>query len=156
MRNFVIGFLLGIIGAFFGAWFSHFFSERRRRKEDFNKAAAQFRNAFLGTILYLRDNIRIKGTGTSDKTSEFLRTAIFRHAKALARFELFLNARERKRIYCAWDEYCHPKGIPQDPNEKRDFRFRDYQSIEESEGPKEAKNMALQKIYKILELADVR
>jgi hypothetical protein len=56
----------------------------------------------------------------------------------------------------AWDEYCHPKGIPQDPNEKRVFKFNDYIGIEESEGSDKAKEIALQKIYKILEVANFR
>lgn len=126
------------------------------QKQGFNEAAAQFRNAFLGTILFLRDNIRIKGTGTSNKINEFLGTLIFTHMEALARFEPFLSANDRKRMSRVWDEYCHPKDIPQNPNEKGDFRFNDYMSIEDTEGTNKAKEIALQKIHKILELADVR
>jgi len=126
------------------------------QKQGFNEAAAKFRNAFLGTILFLRDNIRIEDTGTSNKINEFLGTLIFRHMEALAIFEPFLNITERERIHRAWDEYCHPKGIPQDQNEKRDFMFNDYMNIENSEGTNKAKEIALKKINKILDLADIR
>ncbi len=126
------------------------------QRQKFNEAASQFRNAFLGAILYLRDNIRIEGTGTSDKINEFLGTLIFMHMEALTSFESFLDATERKRMHCVWDEYCHPKGIPQDPNEKIDFRFNDYRIIEEAEGAEKAKEVALQKIYKMLKFADFR
>ena len=153
----------GFIGAVVGGGISCYLS-RQTIKASFglvhlqerNRAAAQFRNVFLGATLYLRDNIRIKGTGTSNKINEFLGTLIFMHMEALTSFESFLNASERKRIRLAWDEYCHPKGISQDPNEKRDFRFNDYMIIEESEGANKAKEVALQKIYKILEIADFR
>ena len=143
-----------IIGVLLGAWIGYRNSLKLHSIVEFNKAAAQFRNVFLGAILYLRDDIRIKGTGTSNKINEFLRTLIFKHMKALARFEPFLDTSQRKRMRHAWNEYCHPKGIPQDPNEKRGFRFNDYIGIEESEGADKAKEIALQKIYKILEIAN--
>jgi len=145
-----------ILGALIGGWIGYRNALKIHNISEFNKAASQFKNAFLGTILFLGDNIRIKGTGTSNRINEFLRTLIFKHMKALARFEPFLNARERKRIRHTWNEYCHPNGIPQDPNEKRNFRFNDYIGIEESEGTDKAKKIALQKIHKILKVANFK
>lgn len=145
-----------IIGALIGAWIGYRNALKVHNIAEFNKAAAQFQNAFLGTILFLKDNVRIKGTGTSNKINEFLGTLIFRHMEALTRFEPFLTVKERKRIRCAWDEYCHPNSIPQDLNEKRDFRFNDYMSIEETKGTDKAKKVALEKIYKILKVADFK
>lgn len=151
----------GFVGAVVGGGIACYLSRRAIkasfdlvRLQERNRAAAQFRNAFLGTILYLRDGVRIKGTGTSDKTSEFLRTLMFRHMKAITRFEPSLSTRERERMYRAWDEYCHPKSPPQDPDEKRDFRFNDYIGIEDAEGAAKAKEVALQKISKILKLGE--
>ena len=126
------------------------------KRQEFNKAAAQFRNAFLGETLYLRDNVRIKGVGTSTRTNEVLNTAIFKHMKALVRFEPFLSVKEREVMYRAWDEYCHPEGTPQDQSKKRDFRFNGYMDIEDSKGGEEAKNIALQNINKILEFAGLK
>ena len=145
-----------IIGVLLGALVGYRSSLKLHSIVEFNKAAARFRNAFLGAILYLRDDIRIKGTGTSNKINEFLGTLIFKHMKALACFEPFLNVKDRKRIHRAWNEYCHPKGIPQGPNKKRDFRFIDYREIEESEGMDKAKERALQKIRKILKFANFK
>ena len=124
------------------------------KRQDFNKAAAQFRNAFLGEILYLRYNVRIKGTATSNRVGGFLRPAIFKHMEALTRFEPFLSIGERQRMYRAWDEYRHPEGTPQDEDKERDFSFVGYMSIEDTKGTEEAKKIALQKIYEILKFAE--
>lgn len=154
-----------IVSAILTGSVTYFFSTRLMRqshkntigvfkRQEFNKAAAQFRNAFLGEILYLRDNVKINGVGSSIRINEFLNTAaISKHMQALVQFEPFLNAKERERMYRAWDEYCHIEGTPQDQNEKRDFRFNDYMNIEYSKGREEAKNIALQNINKILEVA---
>jgi len=126
------------------------------KRQTFDVAAAKFRTAFLSEILYLRYDVKIKGAGTSDRINEFLNSAIFKHMEALIQFEHLLNAREREGMYRAWDEYCHPEGIPEDKYEKRDFRFDGYATIEDSKGEEEAKKIALQNIYKILDFADFK
>ena len=68
-------------------------------------------------------------------------------------FEPFLGIRDRRRIYHAWEQYCHPRGIPKNENEKRNFKFNDYASIEDEKGKNEAKEVALKKIDKILSFA---
>ena len=107
IRSLVTGFLLGIMGTFFGAWFSHIFSERRRRKEEFNKAAAIFRNAFLPEITYLRYDIGIaRGTSTDSNLSQFLKAGLVnRHTEALEIFGAHLSNRQRRDIDKAWQEY---------------------------------------------------
>jgi len=145
-----------IIGALLGAGIGYRNALKLHNIVEFNNAAAQFRNVFLGEILFLRDNIRIEGVYPSNKINEVLGGAIFNHMKALVQFEPFLNAAERKRLCGVWNDYCYPKGRPQDPNEQIDFRFNDYRGIEDSEGTNKAKEVALQKIYKILEIANVR
>lgn len=101
------GFLLGLIGSLVGGWIAHCFAERRRRKEEFNKVAAEFRNAFLPEILYLENNVRIKGTGSSDNTGEFLRTGyVHRHALAYTTFRFYLPRCKRCRFDETWKEYC--------------------------------------------------
>ena len=51
------GFFLGMIATAFGAWLAHIFSDRRRGKDEFNKAAAAFHTTFVDEIFYLRRNV---------------------------------------------------------------------------------------------------
>ena len=136
---------------------NHYLSKSRNKEEreitEFNKAAAIFRDVFLPETTYLKHHANIGGLGNSNRFHEMLRTAYLRQLKALEIFKDYLSVADRESIYCAWDEYCHPKGVPTDENEKRDFRFNDYMSIEEREGTDKAKEVALQKIEEILRFA---
>ncbi|MCK4828210.1 hypothetical protein KA005_71430 [bacterium] len=145
-----------IIGALIGGWIGYRNALRLHNITEFNKAAADFRNAFLPLTTFLKYNANIGGLGSSNNLREILRTGYLCHLKALEIFKSYLSATDRAAINNAWDEYCHPKGIPQNPNEKRDFRFDGYMGIEESEGADKAKEVALQKIYKILKVADFK
>lgn len=126
------------------------------RRQEFNKAAAELKNAFLPETIFLKHNANIGGLGNSNRLHEMLRAGYLRQLKALEIFKSYLSTIERITIDHAWDEYCHPKGIPQDPNEKRDFRFNDYLAVEDAKEAEEPKRVALQHIEKILELADFR
>lgn len=145
-----------IIGALLGAWVGYRNALKIHSITQFNHAAGLFRNAFLPETTFLKHNANIGGLGSSNKLRELLRAGYLRHLKALEIFKSYLSTTDRVTIDHVWDEYCHPNGIPQDPNEKRDFRFNEYMKIEESEGADKAKEVALQKIHKILGFANVK
>lgn len=138
----LLGFLIG-----------HRLSIGRDKRQEFNKAAAGFRDAFLPEATFLTHDANIGGLGSYNKLHEILRAGYLRQLKALEVFKPSLSITQRAAIYHAWDKYCHPEAVPQDPDEKRDFRFYDYMTIEESEGTNKAKEIALEKINKILEFA---
>ena len=104
----ISGFLLGLIGSSFGAWLAYLFAGRKRRKEEFQKAAISFRNAFLPEYFYLKYDTRIDGAESSDDLCEFLRAGyIKRHLKEFETFRRHLKSGKRKKFEKAWREYCH-------------------------------------------------
>ena len=146
-----------VIGALVGGWIGYKSAVKSIRITEFNKAASEFKAAFLPEIIYFKHNAVIKTMSHSDTIREKLMSAyIDRQLKGYELFKGHLTTRGRKGIKKAWDEYCHPKGIPKDPNEKRDFRFNDYMGIEEFQGTDKAKKIALEKINNLLEFANFR
>jgi hypothetical protein len=112
---------LGFIGSFFGAFFTHCFSECRRRKEEFNKAAADFRCAFTseyGTIVDMEND----GDGADIET--LLINAYTLHRNALIMFKVYLSKSERTEIDKAWDDYCYGENIPGDGKSKRFEQYK--------------------------------
>lgn len=145
-----------IIGALIGGWIGFRNALSIYKISTFNKATGFLRNAFLPETIYLRHNANIGGLGQSVHLHEKLRAGYLRHLKALEIFKNHLSATDKKAIDHAWDEYCHPNGIPQNPDEKRDFRFNGYMNIEESKGTERAKEVALKKIDNILKFANAK
>lgn len=147
--------IAGFGGAILGAWPTRRSTIAILKRQDFNKAATEFRDAFLCEIIYLRYNARLtECERTYTSVHEFLRAGyVFRHLKAFEIFRNYLSVTGRKAIDKVWDEYCHPQGIPEDQDEKRDFRFNDYMAIEEHDGIDKAKEIALQRIEKLRDFA---
>ena len=150
IKSLFIGFLLGVIGAFFGSLFSYLFSERRRRNEEFNKAASKFRNAFLPEIIFLKHNARISSAGSSDNLQEFLLFGYTRrHLKALVAFKPYLAPKKKKGIDQAWQEYC----CNPDKLDELYFQQYSYKSTERETIGEQCKQLALERIEKILEFS---
>lgn len=143
-----------IVGTLIGAGITYRLSLVLAYRNDFNKAAVIFRHVFLPEITFLTHEANIGGLGSGNRLYEILGSGYLRQLKALEIFKYHLPTSDRESIYRAWDEYCHPEGIPKDKNKKRDSKFKDYKSIEESKGTEAAKTVALQKINKILEYAN--
>jgi hypothetical protein len=133
----VLGFILGLIGSIVGAFFAHLFSECRRNKEEFNKAATEFRNAFLCEITRLKHNVPLPECERSYTTlREFLWAGyIYRHLKAFEIFRNHLSAKDRAGIDKAWAEYCNFEQYSNKGNEA------------------DLKKIALDKIENLLEFA---
>lgn len=145
-----LGFLLGIIGTTLGAWLAHFFSERRRRQDDFNKAADKFRVSFMPEIIFLRHNAKING-GSSNDLNEFLRAAYLRQLESITIFKNSLSPEKRKGIDAAWKEYCHH------PDNTNIPWFEQYSWKVQGKGKsseESLKKLALERIEKILKFAE--
>jgi hypothetical protein len=145
-----------ILGALIGGWFGYRNALKIYSITEFNKAASRFRSAFLSETTFLKHNANIGGLGQSHYLHEKLRSGYLRHLKALELFKNHLPVADRHAIDHVWDEYCYPDGIPLDPDEKRDFRFNGYMSIEDTEGTERAKAIALDKIHKLLGFANAK
>lgn len=141
-----------IIGVLLGAWVGYRNAIRIQRIVEFNKAATDFRNAFLRELIFLRHNASIPGGERSYTTlDEFLQAGyIHRHLRALEVFKDYLSARERSGIDKAWQEYCYH------PDNPSILYFEQYSWMVANKGKdyeKQLKNIAVDRIEKILEFA---
>jgi len=119
MNDIVFTAIAGIFGIFLGVWFTYRFSKhligeshqnaiKLIQRQEFNKAATEFRNAFYPELIFLKHNARIDGCGSSDDLGEFLRFGyLHRHLKAFETFKTYLTSEERMAIKKKWDEYCN-------------------------------------------------
>lgn len=144
----LVAFLLGLLSSSFGAWLVHFFSERRRRNDEYNKAAAEFRNAFLPEIIYLKHNAKVNG-GSSTDLCEYLRSGYLRQLKALEIFKTHLADKKKEGIKKAWKAYCfHPEST-------NILWFEQYSwKIKGPDREAEFKKLALERIEKIVGFAE--
>lgn len=78
------------------------------KRQEFNRAATEFRNAFLPEIIFLTHNAKVPDIGASSELYELLRQGyISRHLKAFEIFKDCLPTKEREDIDKAWEEYCN-------------------------------------------------
>lgn len=95
LATLLLGFLIG-----------HRLAIGRDKQNEFNKAAVNFRNAFLPEISYLEHGIPLKKTGSTDQSVKwFLRTGLSRHTEALCVFKVYLSNDDRSNINEVWNEY---------------------------------------------------
>lgn len=139
-----------LCGALVGALCNHIFSERRRRIEEFNKAATEFRNAFLPEIILLSHNAKIdKCEGSNDLDHVLSSGYIKRHLAALEVFKNYLSTEERIDIDKAWKNYCYHPKIEAYP------WFEQYHTPGRGkEGVDDKKKLALERIENILKFAE--
>ena len=172
MDSTIIAALIGVIGiligALLGGYVSWLITKRDtehtilatftlNRIQEFNKAAANFRAAFIDAVIFLKFDQPDTDNSMSDvHVNDFLNNFTVQHLQAIIKFKPFLSKGERTSLDRAWDEYCHPEGKPKDKYEKRDFVFNGYYHIEEASGEEAAKKIALGKINNLLEFAKFR
>jgi hypothetical protein len=158
MENVVINILTSpafpLITLLLGFLIGHRLSIGRDKRQEFNKAATIFREAFLPEITYLRHNANIGNLGSSTNLNELLFYGyVHRHLKALEIFKPNLSRKDRVGIDKAWKEYCcHPD------NPKIPF-FEKYSWMVANKGKdyeNELKTMALNRIENILKFAKTK
>ena len=155
------GFLL--VGALLGAWITYLFALKLAQKnhenaltlirqKELKESATVFRSAFLPEITFLKHNANIGDIRDAGSIGNLLKSGYLRHLTAFEIFQCHLSGADREALARLWDEYCYPDSpTPQDPNERADFRFLDYITIEELKGTAAAKAIALEKTNNILE-----
>ena len=147
----------GFVGAVVGGGIAYYLSRRAIkasfeliRLQDFNKAAAEFRDAFLPEITFLRHNANIGNLGSSNDLGELLRFGyIHRHLKAIEVFKPYLCSKKRIHIDQAFQKYCC------NPDKLNELYFQQYsyKSTERETIGEQRKQLALERIEKILEFS---
>jgi len=141
-----------IIGVILSAWIGYRNALKVQNIITFNKAATEFRNAFLHELIFLRHNASTpEGERTYTTLNEFLQSGyIHRHLRAFEIFKDYLSSSDRVDIDKAWQEYsCHP-------NNPGVLFFEQYSWKVANKGKdheKQLKVLAMNRIEKILEFA---
>ena len=92
-----LGAIIGIVGTYLVAI-------RIAHRQDFNKAAAIFRSAFIEEKRLLSQR-HTYDVVTKKGVYDILKAAIIRHEKAMIRFREYLTEREKRCFDKAWKEY---------------------------------------------------
>ena len=133
----LLGFLIG-----------HRLNIGRDERQEFNNAAAFFRDAFLPEITFLKHNTNIGNLGSSDDLGELLRFGyIHRHLKAIEVFKSNLSIKKKASIDKAWKEYCC------NPNKPDELYFEQYSAKNTGKNEKEIRKLVLERIEEILKFA---
>jgi hypothetical protein len=114
----LIGGVFTIIGVLIGGFIGYYFSTRLINRQDFNKAATEFRNTFIVQINFLKYNVN-SGSGDTSNIGEYLKAYYVKsHLIAFEVFRNFLSVSERKAIDVVWTEYCNFKQYSDKNNQK--------------------------------------
>jgi hypothetical protein len=126
----------GIVGAILGAYIGYYFSTRLINRQDFNKAASEFRNAFINQLNFLKSGVNT-GSGDTSNIGEYLRANyVGSHLSAFEVFKNYLPTSERVAIDKAWEEY------------------RNFAQYSNKGNKEEFKNLALERIKDVLKFAE--
>ena len=140
----------GFGGATLGAWFAYKAGIKLIQRQQFERAAAEFRNAFIPETTFIKYNANVGGLGSSDDLNEVLSHGYLRHLKAIEIFKPHLITENKRYIEQAWREYCHHP-------ETDILWFEQYSWRVANKGndyEKQLKDMALSRIEKILKFAE--
>jgi len=97
----------GIVGAILGAYIGYYFSTRLINRQDFNKAASEFRYAFINQLNFLKSDVNT-GSGDTSNIGEYLKSHyVSYHLSAFEVFRNYLTPKERISIDSMWKEYCN-------------------------------------------------
>ncbi|MDY6839823.1 MAG: hypothetical protein SWH78_17835 [Thermodesulfobacteriota bacterium] len=156
MNEIIIGVIIGCITSAFGVYLANVSSERRRRRDEFNKAAAKFRSAFIKETIGLKTS-SYQGADDVGQTNlyDFLYAALLKHLRAIEIFKPHLTTLERTQLDLKWDQYCYPDEIPKSEEEKAEFPLVAYDTPDSAEEQK-ARKLALQKLCEILSFAQLK
>ncbi len=143
-----------LVTLLFGFLIGHRLAIGRDKRNDFNKAATTFREAFLPELIFLKHNANIGNIGSSDDLSGLLGFGyIHRHLKALETFRNYLPTKERADIDKAWQKYCHHPDNPEIPYFQQ-YSNKSTNSTRNSEV--DLKKVVLERIEDIVKFAEHR
>jgi len=144
--------IFSIVCALGGFLAGHRLALGRERINEFNKAAATFRDAFVEEIRLLsKDRGRRPSWGSSEnnKTAyDIVESVISKHESAYISFRHYISRSKRKGFDLAWYQYAEPNKdtVPSKP-------FIEYDSLGEPQKEKELKKMVLHRIEILLNYA---
>uniref|UniRef100_A0A6M3IJ27 Uncharacterized protein n=1 Tax=viral metagenome TaxID=1070528 RepID=A0A6M3IJ27_9ZZZZ len=151
-----------IIGALFAGWIAWFITKRNtdrtilaslalNRIQERRKAAATFRNEFLGLLLVLKDTIELPNEDIPKAFVSYVHCLYPKHAAAVIAFAPYLGRDGIERINKAWFDYCFPNGIKKGTKDEEKYAhpLDDYGTMPENK----ARKVALEKIEKLLSIS---
>ncbi len=145
----IIGVVGTLLGTITGAFFVYPITTRLFKKQEFYKAAADFRCAFTEEIRLLNGN-KHAANWLEGTAYEIINAAATKHENAVIKFKLYLNEAELARFNTAWEIYRSKENrdaIPDDPFFCYNSSPGDY------EGEIEKRKLALDRINSLLEFA---
>jgi hypothetical protein len=102
-----------IVTLLIGILIGHRLTLGRDKRQEFNKVATSFREAFLPELTYLEHNANTGDLGGSNDLCEILSAGyVHRHLNAYQVFREYLSHRERVKFEKAWRKYCYHQENP--------------------------------------------
>ena len=146
MSDTILGSMIGLLGVIVGWGMNRLTVNHTMRKQEFYKAAAVFRLAFIDEIRILKTAFHPENMDDTFVQS-MLSDASAKHENAYMAFSPYLSARQRRKFNEAWKDYCCPESgnRAEDPSP-----FIDY--IRETRLDLSIR-LALEKIDKLMEFA---
>lgn len=142
--------IAGFGGAFLGAIISYRYSVRLFQRQEFNKAATKFREAFMP----VREVLNPAEFALKEELAIFLEDRFLEHRRAVMEFSDFLDAETKTAFLDAWHEYYRHPGH-RDENRCHSLAFL-YLSDGTVKGKNEKKQLAKIRIEKLLNFAKPR
>ena len=128
-------------------------------RQEFIKAAIEFKEAFFDEIKALQDREIIHKNGTNNFANTTIKFALDKHIRAFFRFKEFLSPDERLRFHICWNTYICKEESEQYQNTFEDYfapKFFDCYKVKISltdEKEHEMRDLALQRIHYLFEFA---
>lgn len=123
----------------------YFTAVRVSDRKEFQKAAIEFQESFLGVLMILDPDFRCIERDGRD-INKILETAFPLQVKAMMNFRLYLPAEKIDAFNKAWDEYCRFEAIPGKPI----YRPPCFAQYHGTDG-----KLAVVRIHKLLEFAKI-
>jgi hypothetical protein len=143
--------IAALVGAVVGGLLTYKTSVNISKRQEFNKAAAAFREAFMNERLFL-DFRHAPEESEYQSAFDIIEPAIQKHTEAMYRFSHYLSWWEKRCFSRAWRRYAHDsapgKGEPDTPFFKM-YAERVWEG-------KNTKELAIERIDRLLKFAKPR
>jgi hypothetical protein len=142
----------GLLGGIIGALLMHYLASWRDKKKEWRDAGRQFREAFVEAQYLLSIRHPEHGRLYSGSHEEYqdayslVRKCHKHHYEALVRFKPYLSKSKQVKLENAWEQYCCFKSDPS----QRYAIYQDYKSMEDIEEQWTKRELALDRIGKML------
>jgi hypothetical protein len=153
MKDTIFGFILGLIGSGFGAFLAHRLSEKRDRKNIFEKAAERFRAAFTEQLMKLDESNSFEVTTTHNFIYDLHKSNYETVNRAQAEFRQYLNDKELLKFDEAWKDYCCKKNKYSDEFKEYDLVPHDTDAFPQPRLRDAYRRLALKRIEWLLSFA---